>query len=450
MTPILRPYQTQAVLDIVRHLKGTSGAGGLAVLPTGSGKSLIIAAVARALQAPLLVYQPTKEILEQNLGKFRAYGIDPAVYSASMGRKETGEVVLATIGSVHRNADAFTEFPYILIDECHLVNSKEGMYARFLKQCEGSRIVGLTATPYRLSNDSYGGAILKFLTRTRPRVFDRVIHITQLQDLFAQGYLSPLVYTEIGAFDQAALIQNSTGTDFTDDSVRDYYKKEKVGDLLAWTVQVSLEKRRGGLLIFTRFVEDAADLALALPGKVAVVSADTPTGERAELIADFRRGAIPAMANVGILTTGFDYPELQTAIIARPTMSLALYYQMIGRIMRPHPDKEFGEVLDLCGNFKRFGRIQDLVVEDPTRTGQWVIRGSEGRTLTNTYFQETRMEVPANARASKCKGCSKRIFWLKTKDGKWSPFNNDGTRHPWNCMRKKEVSNGTYKSPWII
>ena len=90
------------------------------------------------------------------------------------------------------------------------------------------------------------------------------------------------------------------------------------------------------------------------------------------------------VANVGVLTTGFDYPELDTIVLARPTKSLALYYQMVGRAIRPSANK-IGWIVDMCGNYKRFGSVVDLRVECPANSIRWMIT-SRGRQLTNVFF----------------------------------------------------------------
>lgn len=85
-----------------------------------------------------------------------------------------------------------------------------------------------------------------------------------------------------------------------------------------------------------------------------------------------------------MITTGFDYPELDTIVMARPTMSLALWYQIVGRAIRPHPSKEAGWVVDLCGNIRRFGEVKDLRLVDGGN-GKWAVYSND-RQLTNVYF----------------------------------------------------------------
>jgi DNA repair protein RadD len=115
-----------------------------------------------------------------------------------------------------------------------------------------------------------------------------------------------------------------------------------------------------------------------------MVSGDTPKADRERILSNFKSGKTKVVVNVGVLTTGFDYPELDTVVIARPTKSLALYYQMIGRAIRPFPGKN-GWAVDLCGNIKRFGKVDDLTLEEP-KSNQWQVT-SRGRQLTNVFFQ---------------------------------------------------------------
>ena len=112
---------------------------------------------------------------------------------------------------------------------------------------------------------------------------------------------------------------------------------------------------------------------------------NTGKADREHILEAFKNGSINVVANVGVLTTGFDYPELNTVVIARPTMSLALYYQMVGRGIRPYPGK-IGWVVDLCGNYDRFGRVEDLHV-GYKKQGLWAVY-SGNRQLTNVWIKK--------------------------------------------------------------
>ena len=383
----LRDYQIEAVQKSAEYLKSNSKDNGIIVLPTGSGKSLVIASLIKKLQEPTLVFQPSKEILEQNYQKLLAYGYRASIYSASLNSKEISPITFATIGSVNGKADLFRQFKYILVDECHFVNPKQGMYKKFLEMLDGSRVLGLTATPYRLSSDQFGGSILKFLTRTRPRVFKDLVYYVQNRLLFERGYLAKLEYYSIDGFSRTALKENSTGADYTDKSLKSYYKQIKFEDKILNVIKRLLNAGRKNILVFTRFVEESQYLVRQLPDVAEMVTAESSKSERERVILGFRQGKIKVVFNVGILTTGFDYPELSTIVLARPTMSLALYYQMIGRGIRIHPLKPSTWIVDLCKNKELFGKVEDMTITDGGN-GKWHIYGEGVRKqLTNVYFQ---------------------------------------------------------------
>ncbi|WP_321437287.1 DEAD/DEAH box helicase [uncultured Bacteroides sp.] len=382
----LRDYQQQASDSAVTYFKSRTDKNAIMVLPTGSGKSLIIADIASKLDAPVLIFQPSKEILEQNFAKLQAYDIwNCSVYSASFNSKEISRITFATIGSVKNKPELFQQFKYILIDECHLVNPKEGMYKTFLSQLK-CKVLGLTATPYRLSSNQEFGAMLKFITRTRPRIFSDVIYQVQISTLLNMGFLSKLNYYQLDVIDERNLKTNTTGADYTDKSVVREYERADFYGFLVNTVQRLLNPKQGGkrkgILVFTRFLKEAEQLTWSIP-ECVIVSGETPKTERERILNAFKSGEIKVVANVGVLTTGFDYPELDTIVLARPTMSLAMYYQIVGRAIRPYKDK-VGWIVDLCGTYRRFGKVEDLKLTEPKK-GAWQVE-SNGRQLTNISF----------------------------------------------------------------
>lgn len=391
MSFVLRDYQ-QAASDkaVAFFMDKKKKHNAIMVLPTGSGKSIVLASIASRLNAPVLIFQPSKEILEQNFAKLQALcPFDCSVYSASFGRKEISKITFATIGSVRNSPELFQQFQYVLCDECHLINSKEGMYKSFLDQLR-CKILGVTATPYRLSSSQGFGSMLKFITRTRPAIFKEVIYHVQVSTLLDMGYLAKLNYYPMNpiGWNELNLKTNSTGADYTDRSVVREYERIDFYGYLVHIVQRLMNPREGGkrkgILVFTRFLKEAERLTWSIPG-CAIVSGDTPKSTREMILRQFKAGEIPVVANVGVLTTGFDYPELDTIVMARPTMSLAMWYQIVGRAIRPHPLKEYGWVVDLCGNVKRFGEVKDLKLVDPTGRGLWQVN-SRGRQLTNVAF----------------------------------------------------------------
>lgn len=389
----LRPYQKEAS-DVAFEFmtRGDLHGGGLLIVPTGGGKSWIIADIADRIQYPLLIFCPNKEILQQNHEKMEK--IRPGastLYSASVGKKEISKITFATIGSVKNHASDFDVFKYIIIDEAHGVNAQGGMYEEFIHRRLDRKVIGLTATPYRLKTYQ-NGAILKFLTRTRPRIFNHVLYHCQVTDLLSKGFLAELRYFDLTSLDLSNVRSNSTGADYDEESLLKEYERSKFyHKMLDITLRVLNPKDnipRKGILVFTRFTKEADMLVRQLSSrniKASIVTGTTPNKEREQIINRFRSGEIKVVANVGVLTTGFDYPELDTVILARPTKSLALYYQMVGRIIRPFPQKN-GWVVDLGGSFARFGKVSDLKIGvEKAGTERWAVF-SRGRQLTNVIY----------------------------------------------------------------
>ena len=362
----LRDYQQKASDTAVAFLNDKKAKyNAIMVMPTGCGKSLVIADIANRLQGHMLIFQPSKEILEQNYKKLCSYGVlDCSVYSASFNSKNISRITFATIGSVIRHTDDFQHFNNVIIDECHFVNAKGGMYEEFIH-----------AT---------------FLTRTRPMIFSKVIYQVQISTLLDMGYLAKLNYYQMNplGWNEGNLRVNTTGADYTDKSVVKEYERIDFYGYLVSIIQRLLHPKVGdkrkGILVFTRFLKEARRLTESVPD-CAIVSGDTPKAEREQILSDFKSGKIQVVANVGVLCVGFDYPELDTIVMARPTMSLALWYQIVGRAIRPHKDKKCGWVVDLAGNIKRFGKVEDLKLHD-SGNGKWAVY-SNGRQLTNVFFK---------------------------------------------------------------
>ena len=357
-----------------------------------SGKSLVIADIASRLEGPLLVFQPSKEILQQNFAKLQSYGIfDCGCYSASVGCKDINRITFATIGSVMNHMKDFQHFKYVMVDECHLCNARGGQYKTFFEAAD-RQVIGLTATPYRLGRGLNGNSMLKFLTRTRPRIFDEVLYYCQISELLAKGYLADLRYFDCTQLDTSNVHTNSTGNDFDENSLKLEYERSGFYDQLTSTTLRVLKPKnkipRKGVLVFTRFTEEAERLTDKLQRKgikSAIVTGETPKKEREAILEKFKDGTIKVVSNVGVLTTGFDYPALDTVILARPTKSLSLYYQMVGRAIRPFKDKD-GWIIDLGGSFRSFGKVSDLRIDlEVQGSSRWCIK-SLGKQLTNVSF----------------------------------------------------------------
>lgn len=365
----LRPYQEKAV-DAALKAITTGKKNGLLVLPTGTGKSLVIAEIVRQSGKKTIVLQPTKEILEQNLEKLKMAGLtDIGVFSASMNKKTIGTTTIATIGTIIKHQEAFKNFELIIIDEAHLVNSKEGQYDEFINGL-GLPVIGLTATPFRMKYyiNSFGNnepvVESRFLTRTRPRIFETILHISQVPEMFEQGFLCPVNYNYQNDYDSRKIRSNSTGQGYDENALKRYNDSKNIVQKIVDEIILSESKH---VLIFTHFREESEQVMSILAGykiHCAEVSGQTKKADRERILDDFKAGNIRCVVNVGVLTVGFDFPELDHIIIGRPTKSLSLFYQISGRGLRPAPGKGACKITDLCDNIKRFGEINSFIIED--------------------------------------------------------------------------------------
>ena len=335
------------------------------------------------MQGKTIVLQPSKEILEQNYEKFSNYG-KASIYSASAGEKRIDKVTFCTIGSIINKKHLFKGLENILIDECHLVNSDAGMYQEFIKAFPNAKVLGLTATPYRLETTATGPQ-LTFLTRSSPSIFEKVLYYIQNDVLFNAGFLAELEYYNFDVIDRSKLQVNASGTDFTQTSLRRYYKSIDMPSRIVKTATSILNKRKN-LLIFCSLIEEAISVQKKIPGS-AVLTGETKKLEREKILSQFKNGQIKCLINVGVLTTGFDYPALEAVLMARSTMSLSLYYQIVGRVMRifSYTDgtKKKGWFVDMGGNFNFFGKIETMkIIENENGFSIW----NNGRQLTNVPF----------------------------------------------------------------
>lgn len=376
----LRKYQERSVQKCIDYVNSKDKRPGVVVAPTAAGKSLIIAEVARRSNRPVLVLQPSKELLEQNYDKFIGFGGTATVYSASAGSKDISIKTYATLGSIKSIAEKFKKLgvELVLIDECHYKFPPDPgkMFRKFMSKLSPKKVIGFTASPFRLKSmgtvfDSYSQ--LCMLNRTRPKYFKHFIDVVQIQELTSNGYWSELRYSE-HEFDDTGLLLNSNGSEFTEDSVREVMKAQGVNNNIYLRIKELQKEKSRSILAFTDCVETAKILADRLDN-AEYICGNTPKKERTRIVKDFKAGKIQVLLNFGVFIVGFDYPELSTIVMGRPTNSLAVWYQIVGRGVRVHENKEYCLVEDFCGNIDRFGKIEDLVVEDYPGYGWGVFSG---------------------------------------------------------------------------
>lgn len=355
----LRPYQQEAVNRTLRHFR-RSRHPAVIVLPTGAGKSLIIAELARLAKGRVLVLAHVKELVEQNFNKYSSYGLDAGIFSAGLSRKDISQkVIFGGIQSVARAPDDFyNDFSLLIIDECHRISRDDGtqyaeVISRVLQSNKDLCVLGLTATPYRLDS----GWIYQFhesgVLRSQDALFfKKCIYELPLSRMIADGYLTPPVQIDapVASYDFSELnLRNADGV-FPLAEIEAILKSQsRVTPAIMQNI-LELSADRRGVLIFTASVRHANEVLQYLPSaSSAIVVGDTENEQRESILQKFRNQEIKYLVNVSVLTTGFDAPHVDLVAILRPTESVGLYQQIVGRGLRLYPGKQDCLILDYTG-----------------------------------------------------------------------------------------------------
>jgi DNA repair protein RadD len=371
MTLQLRAYQ-RAAIDAIYDYFMTECGHPLIVIPTAGGKSLVMAAFIREVLAHwpderIIILTHVCELISQNFAELiRLWPEAPAgIYSAGLNRRDTqARILFAGIQSVHRKAYAIQRADLVLVDESHLIpRSTNTTYRRFLGDLSGInpqlKIIGLTATPYRLDSG---------MLHTGPdALFDDIAFEVSVRELIDQGYLAPLISKQTSTQIDVSGV-GTRGGEFIAGQLEAAVDQDPITQSAIDEVVVYGHDRRSWLL-FCAGVDHArhvCDAVRARGIRCATIFGDTPKTERDQIIAAFKRGEIRALASMGVLTTGFNAPAVDLIAMLRPTKSTGLYVQMAGRGTRLAPGKENCLVLDFAGNVARHGPIDLVKPRDKT------------------------------------------------------------------------------------
>ena len=372
---MLREYQTRTIDQLYAWFEAGNTGNPCLVLPTGSGKSHIIAALCKdALQSwpetRILMLTHVRELISQNAEKMRQHWPNAplGIYSAGLKRKELGEsITFAGIQSVRTKAKQIGHVDLVIIDEAHLVSHKdEGGYRALLNDLSvinsNLRIVGLTASPYRLGHG--------YIT-DKPAIFDALIEPVSIEELIHKGFLSTL-RSKLTVTKLEVEGVHKRGGEYIEAELQAAVDTSDKNRLLAAEI-VRLGHSRKSWLVFCAGVDHAQHIAIALQAQgitTECVTGETPSNERDRILTDFKAGRIRALTNANVLTTGFDAPNIDLIAMLRPTMSPGLYVQMAGRGLRIAPGKTDCMVLDFAGVVEQHGPI--TAVKPPPRKGDKV------------------------------------------------------------------------------
>ncbi|MFN7429950.1 MAG: DEAD/DEAH box helicase family protein, partial [bacterium] len=367
----LRPYQSEAIAAVYEHLR-TRDDNPCVVIPTGGGKTPVIAAICRDAVGRwggrVVLLAHVKELLEQAADKLRVIAPDVpmGIYSAGLKRKDLGyAVTVAGIQSIWKKACDLGPVDLIIVDEAHMVPAEDdGMYRQFIADAKvvnpNVRIIGLTATPYRMKSGSICAP---------ENILNHVCYEVGVRELIVQGFLSPLK-TKAGLQKISTDDLHVRAGEFVASEVEDLMDKEGLVEGACAEI-AQHTKGRSATLIFSSGIRHGQHIVDVLKAKHGIecgfVTGDTPDGVRAAILGRFRSGELKYLCNVNVLTTGFDAPHIDCVALVRPTMSPGLYYQMVGRGFRLHPGKTDCLVLDFGGNVLRHGPVDAIRIATDDR-----------------------------------------------------------------------------------
>ena len=333
---ILRDYQRHAV----DRVKAALDRRPVLVAPTGSGKTVMAVALVQELGLPTLWLAHRKELIDQAAVHLEGLGLWCGRIMAGGEPAPLAKVQVASIQTLVRRA--MPPAGLIVIDECH--HTPAGTYGRVLENYPDAHVVGLTATPFRLDGRGLGD------------VFKEIVVAAHTDDLCKAGVLhDPRVYA--GKSPDLRRVKISMG----DYAIGELSKRTNTDEQNADIVKTWQEKSASRRTV--AFAVDVAhSQAIVAAFRAAGVAAEhidgtTPRDEREAILGRLRDARTHIVSNCMVLTEGWDLPALETAILARPTASLNLHLQMIGRIMRACPDKDGAIVLDHAGNHHVHGRV---------------------------------------------------------------------------------------------
>ena len=361
---ILRDYQAETLRKLKAWIKRNPSGDPCVDLPTGSGKSVVIAGFCGELVAAgkrVLVLCRQKELVEQNaerLEQLSGGSLSVGVYCAGLGRKDRDtDVIFATIQSVADKVHDLGPIHAILVDECHQIPAKsDSQYGKLIAAVREynpkCRLIGLTASPYRTTSGLVYG---------EGKIFSDCAHAVPLQKMLDDGYITPWSFPD--ALTQVDVSGISLrGSEYDLEELSEAFI-EKVEDNAREIVSHCSDRKR--VLVFATSIAHARALQGLLGASGAIVNMITGTdhaNKRDSTIRAFKAEPKKQMylINVGVLTTGFDAPNVDAVVICRATKSAGLFYQILGRGMRLADGKDDFLVLDFGGNFEEHGDPRDL------------------------------------------------------------------------------------------
>jgi superfamily II DNA or RNA helicase len=344
----LRPYQSD-LLDRLTQFWDIGNRSILCQLPTGGGKTILFShLVAQTVERGglVLILAHREELIIQAADKIQTItGIAPGIIKAGYKPDYSQPIQVASVQSLTRRLKHCPQFDLIVIDEAH--HATANSYRSILSHFPNSQILGVTATPIRLDGSGFRG------------LFDELVCGVTVKELIEMGSLSPYRYYAPERTMSLVGVKKRGG-DYSAESIALANPSESVAADCLKAYGDYLEDKQA--VIFA--VSVAHSLAIASSFCVnnipaAHLDGNSDPDTRSRTMSAFREGRIRVLTNCALFDEGLDIPGLDGVILARPTASLGRYLQMVGRALRPSPDKDHASIIDLAGNWERHGLPDD-------------------------------------------------------------------------------------------
>lgn len=354
----LRQYQVQSKIEIYKAWETTPSV--MFQMPTGTGKTRLFASIIKDTQTlaqkndvhrqGVIVLAHRTELIEQiDETLSNKYNIAHGIIKAGFEEEFKFPVQVASVQTISRRLEKWGKksFSYIIIDEAHHALAKT--YRKICDAFPGVKILGVTATPYRLSGESFRD------------LFGKLIVSQSVEKFIEQGYLSQYEYYSIKP---NSIMQNvidnidefGSDGDYKEEALMSACDKDSIRASLVESYQKFARGKKGIIYTICRAHNEHVCKAFEDIGlRTVTIDSDTPTDERKKKVKDFRNGKIDIICNVNIFSEGFDCPDIEFIQLARPTMSLSMYLQQVGRGLRPCQGKNGAIILDNVGLYNRFG-----------------------------------------------------------------------------------------------
>ena len=344
----LRPYQQQAINDLRLAYRGGARAP-LLVAATGAGKTIILAAITQAVAdrgRRVLILVHRRELIRQASAKLTQAGVNHGIIAAGFDPSDH-LVQVASVQTLARRLEHQHWQPdLIVIDEAH--HAIAGTWSNVISHWPDSLLLGVTATPVRQDGRGLGA------------MFDRLVLGPSTAELVATRYLTPVkIYAPPQVADLSAI--PTRAGDFASDATAAAMDKPSItGDAIDHYRRICHGVPAIAFCCTTAHAENVAAQFRNAGFSSQAILGTTAIAQRDQQLKDLASGAIQILTSVDVISEGTDVPAVTAAILLRPTASLGLYLQQIGRILRPAPDKANAIVLDHVGNIHRHGWPDDL------------------------------------------------------------------------------------------